>query len=64
MSLIKEDFEKLDLFNLLINICSYGHNKDDVVLKKYTKWNIEIAAALWQKNFKNFPVTTTITSLI
>ena len=56
--LSKENFMRLDLSNLLINIWEYNDEKHIVVnceiCRKYEEWCIEAARSQWKPEFKSF----------
>ena len=58
--LSKENFEHLDIPNLLINIWSYNDQDHHLnvgnceTCRKYEKWSFEIAKSKWQPEFKSF----------
>ena len=53
-----QDFEKLGLSDLFLNIWSYGaEQKNDQVILKYLHWNIDLAKktkSKWHKDFYDF----------
>ena len=59
LRLSKENFEHLDIPNLLTNIWEYNdesHNNhtDCSICKQYEQWCIEVAKSKWQDEFKSF----------
>ena len=54
MKFSKNDFENLDLPDLLINIWDYSEYPTDPVLNQYCQWCVEVAKERWQPSFKNF----------
>ena len=63
--LSKENFELLDIPNLLINICSYNDEEHLLnvgnceICKQYKKWCIEAARSKWQVEFNSFSYVIT-----
>ena len=53
MVLRKEDFEKLDLADLLLNIWSNSFSLDPILIQ-YNIWNIEFAKKKWKKEYQDF----------
>ena len=54
MKFSKNDFENLDLPDLLINIWDYSEYLTDPVLNQQCQWCVEVAKERWQPSFKNF----------
>ena len=54
MKFSKNDFENLDLPDLLITIWDYSECLTDPVLNQYCQWCVEVAKERWQPSFKNF----------
>ena len=56
MKFSKNDFENLDLRDLLINIWNYSEYLKDPVLNQYCQWCVEVAKERWQPSFKNLQI--------
>ena len=54
MKFLKNDFENLDLTDLLINIWDYSEYLTDPILNQYCQWCVKVAKERWQPSFKNF----------
>ena len=49
-----QDFEILELADNLLNIWSDAKKRDDPILDKYVRWNIDIARQKWKPEYQNF----------
>ena len=47
-------FRRLDLPDLLINICDYADKPNCAICKQYQEWCITAAKEQWQKEFIDF----------
>ena len=54
MVLTKENFQNLDLSNLLINIYSYAKDLKDPIIYQYSNLCIECARKLWTDQYHYF----------
>ena len=54
--LLRENFEHLDIPDLLISIWEYNDEKrvNCDIYRQYEKWCIEVARSKWQPEFKSF----------
>ena len=48
--LSKENFARLDIPNLIINICDYKDRQSDPILRQYQQWCVECLYDQWHRN--------------